>query len=216
MTVAIVDYGAGNLRSVAKAFEQVSRRSGSDRPVIITSDPDKVYKADWIVLPGDGAFADCRRGLDQTDGMIQSLREVVETKARPFLGICIGMQLLATTGREHGVTEGLGWIPGEVIQLRPANPGLKVPHMGWNTLDPQLDHPLLEDLDLGPQGLHAYFLHGFHLVPKDGADVLAAADYGGPVTAMVARGTVAGAQFHPEKSQKLGLKILENFLRWRP
>lgn len=216
MSVAIVDYGAGNLRSVAKAFEQVCLRLQSDRKVIITADPDKVFKSDWVVLPGDGAFADCRRGLDETDGMIEALREVVERKARPFLGICIGMQLLATTGREHGTTEGLGWIPGEVVPLRPSNPGLKVPHMGWNTIDPQLDHPLLDGLNLGPQGLHAYFLHGFHLVPKDGADVLAAADYGGPVTAMVARGTVAGAQFHPEKSQKLGLKILENFLRWRP
>jgi glutamine amidotransferase len=216
VTVAIVDYGAGNLRSVAKAFEQVCRRMESDRQVIITADPDKVFKSDWIVLPGDGAFADCRRGLDETDGMIEALREVVEKKARPFLGICIGMQLLATTGREHGTTEGLGWIPGEVVSLRPSNPSLKVPHMGWNTIDPQLDHPLLDGIELGPQGLHAYFLHGFHLVPKDGSDVLAAADYGGPVTAMVARGTVAGAQFHPEKSQKLGLKILENFLRWRP
>ncbi len=216
MTVAIVDYGAGNLRSAAKAFERVSERLESERPVIITSDPDRVYNADWIVLPGDGAFADCRRGLDAVDGLTQALREVVEHKARPFLGICIGMQLLATTGREHGTTEGLGWIPGEVVPLHPSNPGLKVPHMGWNTIDPQMDHPLLQGLELGPTGLHAYFLHGFHLVPRDGADVLAAADYGGPVTAMVARGTVAGAQFHPEKSQKLGLKILENFLRWRP
>jgi glutamine amidotransferase len=216
MTVAIVDYGAGNLRSVAKAFELVSRRMESEREVVITSDPDAVFRADWIVLPGDGAFADCRRSLDAVDGLTEALREVVEHRARPFLGICIGMQLLASRGEEHGETEGLGWVPGEVLALRPRDPALKVPHMGWNTLDPQNDHPVFENVDLGPEGLHAYFLHGFHLVPEDGADVLAVADYGGPVTAVVARDTVVGTQFHPEKSQKLGLAVLSNFLKWRP
>ncbi len=216
MTVAIVDYGAGNLRSAAKAFEIVSRRLERDVDVRVTSDPDVVARADWIVLPGDGAFADCRRGLDAISGLSEALEAAVIGRGQPFLGICIGMQLLATAGWEHGYTAGLGWVPGEVRSLQPFDPRLKVPHMGWNTVDPQRDHPLIDDVDLGPMGLHAYFLHGYHLVPTDGADVLAVADYGGPVTAIVARDNIVGTQFHPEKSQKLGLTLVANFLRWKP
>lgn len=216
MTAVIVDYGAGNLRSVEKALRTVAARDTRPVDIAITSDPDRVARADLIVLPGDGAFADCRRGLDAVDGLVEALRENVEHRGRPFLGICIGMQLLASIGREHGDTEGFGWVPGEVVALRPDDPSLKVPHMGWNTLEPQKDHALIKDIDLGPTGRHAYFLHGYHLVPQDPSDVLAVASYGGPVTAIVVRDNVAGTQFHPEKSQKLGLALLANALRWRP
>lgn len=211
MTTAIVDYGAGNLRSVEKAL---IRAGASD--VRTTSEPDAIARADRVVLPGDGAFPDCRAALGDVSGLGEALQEVVKARGRPFLGICIGMQMLATEGEEYRPTPGLGWIPGRVLRIEPGEADLKVPHMGWNTLEARRPHPLLDGLALGPQGLHAYFLHAYHLVPDDPADVVASASYGGPVTALVARDNVAGVQFHPEKSQRLGLALLEAFLRWRP
>ena len=168
------------------------------------------------MLPGVGAFADCRRGLDAVPGMVEALDEAVRRRGRPFLGICVGMQLMAERGREYTVTEGLGWVAGEVDRITPADPGLKIPHMGWNTLSVRVPHPLLQDIPLGPDGLHAYFVHSFHLVTSEQSDCLADADYGGPVTAVVAHDTAAGTQFHPEKSQRLGLRLIANFLRWKP
>jgi glutamine amidotransferase len=216
VTVAIVDYGSGNLHSAAKAFERAARESGRDQPIVVTSDPDAVRRADRIVLPGVGAFADCRRGLDAVEGMIEALEEAVRRKGRPFLGICVGMQLMAERGREYRVSEGLGWIPGEVDRIAPNDPDLKIPHMGWNTLAALQPHPLLEGIAVGPQGLHGYFVHSYHLNVADRRDLVAEADYGGPVTAMVARDNYAGTQFHPEKSQRLGLALIANFLRWTP
>src|SRR4029453_422367 len=163
MTVAIVDYGSGNLHSAAKAFERAARESGHDQPIVVTSDPDKVARADRIVLPGVGAFADCRRGLDEIDGMVEALNARVRGQGRPFLGICVGMQLMAERGREYVVTPGLGWIPGEVDRITPSDPGLKIPHMGWNTLNARRPHPLLDAIATGPEGLHAYFVHSFEL-----------------------------------------------------
>ncbi|HET7715329.1 MAG TPA: imidazole glycerol phosphate synthase subunit HisH [Bauldia sp.] len=216
MTIALIDYGAGNLRSAAKAFEYMIAAEGLSQAVEITSDPDFVARADRVVLPGDGAFADCRRALDSIPGMVEAISEVVDRRGRPFLGICVGMQLLATRGLEHGVMPGLDRIPGEVRAIVPNDPALKVPHMGWNTIGARSSHPLLEKVALGVDGWHAYFLHGFHLVAASESDVVAVADYGGPVTAVVARGNIAGTQFHPEKSQRLGLAMIGNFLRWNP
>ena len=216
MTVALIDYGAGNLRSAAKAFEHVIAARGPPETVIVTADPEIVARADRVVLPGDGAFADCRRNLDAVSGMVEAIRESIEIRGRPFLGICVGMQLLATRGIEHGVHPGLDRIPGEVRAVVPDDPALKVPHMGWNTLEPRGDHRLLDGIALGPDGWHAYFLHGFHLVAGRDEDVIAVADYGGEVTAVVARDNVAGTQFHPEKSQRLGLALIGNFLAWKP
>jgi glutamine amidotransferase len=216
MSVAIVDYGSGNLHSAAKAFERAARESGHDQPILVTSDPEAVRRADRIVLPGVGAFADCRHGLDAVPGMVQALEEAVRGRGRPFLGICVGMQLLAEHGREYVVTEGLGWIGGEVDKIAPADPSLKIPHMGWNTLSARTPHRLLDGIPLGPDGLHAYFVHSYQLNPTDRADLVAQADYGGPITAIVARDTYAGTQFHPEKSQRLGLALIANFLKWMP
>ena len=216
MTVAIVDYGSGNLHSAAKAFERAARESGREQPILVTSDPEVVRRADRIVLPGVGAFADCRRGLDAVEGMVEALEESVRRNGRPFLGICVGMQLMAERGREYRVTEGLGWIPGEVDRITPKDPDLKIPHMGWNTLSPQREHPLLKGIAVGPRGLHGYFVHSYHLNVTDRHDLVAEADYGGPVTAIVARATYAGTQFHPEKSQRLGLALISNFLQWAP
>jgi glutamine amidotransferase len=216
VTTAIVDYGAGNLRSAAKAFATAAAAEGLDPVVEVTADPARVARADRIVLPGDGAFPDCRRGLAAVVGMDAALDDAVRRRGRPFLGICIGMQLLADVGEEYEETPGLGWIAGRVERLRPADPALKVPHMGWNTLQPRRAHALLAGLPLGPEGLHAFFLHAYHFVPEKAADVLAVADYGGPATAMVARDNIAGTQFHPEKSQGLGLALIANFLRWKP
>jgi glutamine amidotransferase len=216
VTVAIVDYGSGNLHSAAKAFERAARECADSQPIVVTSDPETVRRADRVVLPGVGAFADCRRGLDAVPGMVEALEETVHRKARPFFGICVGMQLMAERGREYEVTEGLGWIPGEVERIHPSDPALKIPHMGWNTLDPAASHPLLEGIPLGKDGLHAYFVHSYSLNVRDRADLLADADYGGPITAIVARGTCAGTQFHPEKSQRLGLALIANFLKWKP
>ena len=216
MSVAIVDYGSGNLHSAAKAFERAAHEAGLGQPIVVTNDPAVVANADRVVLPGVGAFADCRRGLDAVDGMVGALDEAVRQKGRPFFGICVGMQLLAERGREYEVTEGLGWIPGEVDRIVPRDPGLKIPHMGWNTLDMIREHPVLERLPLGPKGRHAYFVHSYHLNATNEADVLARADYGGPVTAIVGKDTAIGTQFHPEKSQRFGLALISNFLKWKP
>jgi glutamine amidotransferase len=216
VTVAIVDYGSGNLHSAAKAFERAAREQGLDQPIMVTRDPDAVARADRVVLPGVGAFADCRRGLDAVAGMVDALNESVRARGRPFLGICVGMQLMAERGREYEVVEGLGWIAGEVDRIAPSDPTLKIPHMGWNTLEERSPHPLLDGIAVGPQGLHAYFVHSFHLRPAMRSDLVAEADYGGPVTAVVGRATMVGTQFHPEKSQRLGLKLIANFLKWKP
>ena len=216
MTIAIIDYGAGNLRSAEKAFEHALGERGSNEAVVVSADPEAVARADRVVLPGDGAFADCKHNLAAIDGMLEAIDEAIDRRGVPFFGICVGMQLLATRGIEHAVTDGLDRIKGEVRPVVPNDPSLKVPHMGWNTLSGTAPHPLLSGIRLGPEGWHAFFLHGFHLVPEDSSDVIATADYGGPVTAIVARGNVAGTQFHPEKSQRLGLKLIENFLAWRP
>jgi glutamine amidotransferase len=216
VTVAIVNYGSGNLHSAAKAFERAARESGRDQPILVTNDPDAVRRADRVVLPGVGAFADCRRGLDAVDGMIDALEETVHRRGRPFFGICVGMQLMAERGREHVVSDGLGWIVGEVDRIAPSDPSLKIPHMGWNTLQPTRPHALLDGIPVGPDGLHAYFVHSYQLRPTDRDDLLAETDYGGPVTAIVGRAGMIGTQFHPEKSQKLGLKLIANFLKWKP
>ncbi|HEY4139765.1 MAG TPA: imidazole glycerol phosphate synthase subunit HisH [Pseudolabrys sp.] len=216
MSVAIVDYGSGNLHSAAKAFERAARESGHDQPIDVTSDPVKVAKADRVVLPGVGAFADCRRGLDEIPGMIEAINETVRKRGRPFFGICVGMQLMADVGREHGVTPGLGWIPGEVDRIAPSDASLKIPHMGWNTLNMRKAHALLDEIPLGPDGLHAYFVHSYELKAAQPSDLVAQADYGGPLTAIVGRDNMVGTQFHPEKSQKLGLRLISNFLKWTP
>ena len=216
MSVAIIDYGSGNLHSARKAFERAARDANLAEIVAVTSDPERVAKADRIVLPGVGAFADCRRGLDGVPGMVEALTEAVRGKGRPFFGICVGMQLMASRGLEYEATAGLGWIPGDVKPIHPQDAGLKVPHMGWNTLHPQREHPLLDGIETGPNGLHAYFVHSYAIEPREHDHVAAVTDYGGPVTAVVARDNMAGAQFHPEKSQKLGLKLIANFLKWRP
>ena len=214
MTTVIVDYGSGNLHSAAKAFERAAREGGGEK-IEVSNDPDAVRRADRVVLPGVGAFADCRRGLDAVPGMIDALNETVRAKGKPFFGICVGMQLMAERGREYEITPGLGWIKGEVNRIAPADKTLKIPHMGWNTLDSK-SHPVLAGIPLGPQGLHAYFVHSYQLNAQSDVDVIARADYGGPVTAMVGRDNIVGTQFHPEKSQKLGLALISNFLKWTP
>ena len=216
MNVAIVDYGSGNLHSARKAFERAAREAGLAASIEVTSNPGTVAKADAIVLPGVGAFADCRRGLDGVAGMVAALEEAVGERGRPFLGICVGMQLLAARGLEHETVAGLNWIPGDVAAIRPSDPALKIPHMGWNNLDARRTHALLQGVQTGQAGRHAYFVHSFQLYPANPADIVATADYGGAITAMVGRDNIAGVQFHPEKSQALGLALIANFLRWRP
>jgi glutamine amidotransferase len=216
VSVAIVDYGSGNLHSAAKAFERAARDTGASETIVVTRDPSVVASADRVVLPGVGAFADCRRGLEAIDGMIAALDEAVNKRGRPFFGICVGMQLLAERGREYEVTEGLGWIAGEVDRIAPSDPKLKIPHMGWNTLELAREHALVKGLPLGVNGLNAYFVHSYELKVTNRADLVAQADYGGPVTAIVARDNIVGTQFHPEKSQKLGLALIANFLKWTP
>ena len=213
MIVAIVDYGSGNLRSAAKAFERAAAENGISAEIAVTSAPETVAAADRVVLPGVGAFADCRRGLAAVPGLEAALCEAVRARGRPFLGICVGMQLMAERGREFETTGGLGWLAGEVVALEPADPTLKIPHMGWNELSPLRTHPLLAGLDAGA---HAYFVHSFHLRPSNEADLVALTDYGGPITAVVGHGNLAGTQFHPEKSQKFGLALIANFLKWTP
>jgi len=216
MSVAIIDYGSGNLHSAAKAFERAARDGGTNMAVRVTNDPDVVRAAGRIVLPGVGAYKDCRDGLRAVPGMWETLDAEVTKRGKPFLGICVGMQLMATRGLEHDVSQGFGWIAGDVVLMKPADPLLKIPHMGWNTLDVARPHALLDGMTLGPQGLHAYFVHSYHLDAKNPGDVIATTPYGMAVTAMVGRHNMAGTQFHPEKSQALGLQLIANFLRWRP
>ncbi|WP_333834345.1 imidazole glycerol phosphate synthase subunit HisH [Rubrimonas sp.] len=211
MSTAILDYGSGNLRSAQKAFERMAAETGAGGPIALTADPDVARKADRLVLPGVGAFADCAAGV-QAAGLREVLEERVIAGGAPFLGICVGMQLMARIGREHGDCPGFGWIGGEVVRLTPSDPALKIPHMGWNALAPS-GHPLFEGIAAGD---HAYFVHSFHFVPDDPAHVLATAEYGGPVVAAVGRDNLAGTQFHPEKSQATGLRLIANFLRWKP
>ncbi|MDR6952599.1 glutamine amidotransferase [Ancylobacter sp. 3268] len=215
-TVVLIDYGSGNLHSAGKALERAAREGGSGARVVVSSDPDEVRRAERIVLPGVGAYAHCRRGLDAIDGMVEALNEAVIAKGKPFLGICVGLQLMAERGLEHGVTPGLGWIAGDVVKIAPDDPSLKIPHMGWNSLDVRRAHPLLEGIPTGAAGLDAYFVHSYHLAAARDEQLVATSDYGGKVTAVVARDNVAGTQFHPEKSQRLGLALLANFLTWTP
>jgi glutamine amidotransferase len=216
MHVAIIDYGSGNLHSAAKAFERATREGASPLAVKVTSKPEEVLKAERIVLPGVGAFADCRQGLDAIPGMVEALEEAVRRGGKPFLGICVGLQLMAERGLEHGLTPGLGWIEGEVRAITPADASLKIPHMGWNTLSLRRKHALLEGIPTGETGLHAYFVHSYHFVPEGEETLVATTDYGGPITAFLAQDNLAGSQFHPEKSQKLGLALIANFLKWKP
>lgn len=219
-TVTIIDYGSGNLRSAAKAFERAAREAGTNHEILVTADVEAVRHADRIVLPGVGAFADCRAGLDAVTGMVEVLQERVIGGGVPFLGICVGMQLMATEGREKAVTKGLGWIPGAVVRIDPRSTpetgDLKVPHMGWNTLAFERAHPLLAGIPDGETGLHAYFVHSYHLATDRPDTLIASADYGQKVTAIVGRDNMLGTQFHPEKSQTLGLTLIGNFLRWKP
>ncbi len=211
MTTAIIDYGSGNLHSAEKAFQRMSVEVDGGK-VVVTSDPDVAAKADRIVLPGVGAFADCRAGLMAVDGMFEAIDAAVHGRGRPFLGICVGMQLMATRGLEHGETPGFDWIHGDVVHLEPNDPALKVPHMGWNELSVG-DHPLFEGIASGD---HAYFVHSYHLRPRNPEQRLAHVAYGEMVTAAVGRGNIAGTQFHPEKSQETGLRLIANFLKWAP
>ena len=214
--VTIIDYGAGNLHSAAKAFERMAGEIGDGTTILVTDDPEQVRRADRIMLPGVGAFADCKAGLDAVPGMVDVLNERVIRGGTPFLGVCVGMQLMASEGREKTVTPGLGWIPGAVTKITPSDPALKIPHMGWNTIAVTKPHPLFVGIPDGPAGLHAYFVHSYHLVTESPDTLLATTDYGGQVTACVGRDNLFGTQFHPEKSQALGLKLIENFLRWTP
>ena len=214
--LVIIDYGSGNLHSAAKAFERAAREAEVDVSVEVSAEPEAVTKADRIVLPGVGAFADCKAGLEAVAGMREALEQSVRGKGRPFLGICVGAQLMAERGLEFRTTPGFGWIKGDVTAMKPRDRALKIPHMGWNTLQVVNDHPLLEGIKTGREGLHAYFVHSFHLVPTDRNSLIAETEYGGPVTAMVGVENIAGTQFHPEKSQTLGLRLISNFLKWRP
>ncbi len=209
MRVALVDYDSGNLHSAEKAFQLMGRDAGAD--VVVTSDPEVAARADRIVLPGDGAFPACRTALGEVDGMAEAIQDAVITRGVPFMGICVGMQMLATTGHEYRETPGLNWIGGEIRAI--AAPGLKVPHMGWNDLVIDHPHPVLEGIATGD---HAYFVHSWQFQVTDPAHLLAHVDYGGPVTAVVGRDNIIGTQFHPEKSQAVGLRLIANFLRWNP
>ena len=217
-TVALIDYGSGNLASAAKALARAADTVGPGKfEIVTTADPQAVKDAERIVLPGVGAFADCMKGLSAVPGMVGALREKVLQKGAPFLGICVGMQLLATVGREFGDHAGLGWIAGDVVKITPnsskGDPALKIPHMGWNALTILQPHPLLNGI---ADGADVYFVHSYHMRPALPEDLIATTDYGGPLTAMIGNENVAGTQFHPEKSQAAGLKLLENFLAWRP
>lgn len=212
MTVAIIDYGSGNLRSAEKAFQRMSAETTCE-DIVVSGDAEVVRRADRIVLPGVGAFADCRRGLDAAEGMVEVLEERAHKGGVPFLGVCVGMQLMATVGREHRDTDGLGWIPGEVVALSPNDDELKIPHMGWNELTLGEDHPLFAGIE---PGAHAYFVHSYHLRPRNPEHRLAHVAYGELVTAAVGAGNLVGTQFHPEKSQETGLRLIANFLKWTP
>ncbi|MVA96656.1 imidazole glycerol phosphate synthase subunit HisH [Nitratireductor sp. CAU 1489] len=216
MRVAIIDYGSGNLRSAVKAFERAARQAGIVAEIELTSNAERVRTADRVVLPGVGAYADCRAGLDAVPGMVEAIDEAAIARGRPFLGICVGMQLMAQRGLEKTTTEGFGWIAGDVVRIKPAEPALKVPQIGWNTITLVRPHPLFEGIATGESGLHAYFVHSYHLQTRKADELVAVTDYGGQVTAAVGRDNLAGTQFHPEKSQALGLALIANFLRWRP
>jgi glutamine amidotransferase len=216
MKVALIDYGSGNLHSALKAFERAAHDHAIVADITLTADPDVIRAADRIVLPGVGAFADCRAGLDAVPGLVDALEDNVHRRGKPFLGICVGMQLMAERGLEKTITPGLGWIKGEIALIEPHDPTLKIPHMGWNTLDQNKPHALLDGIPTGKTGLHAYFVHSYQCRHGAADECIATADYGGPITAIVARDNMAGTQFHPEKSQTLGLSLLANFLRWRP
>ena len=212
MLTAIIDYGSGNLHSAEKAFQRMAREVGAGN-VVVTADPERVRAADRIVLPGDGAFPACRRALFEERGIHEALEEAVQGAGRPFLGICIGMQMLATRGLEYEPTPGLDWIGGEVVRIAPDDPALKVPHMGWNDLAFDTAHPVFDGVAIGA---HAYFVHSYHFQTADPAHRLAHVDYGGEITAMVGRDNILGMQFHPEKSQQTGLRLIANFLKWTP
>ena len=211
MRVALVDYDSGNLHSAQKAFALMGSQTGAE--IVVTSDPEVVLRADRIVLPGDGAFPACKAALEAVPGMVDALREAVEQRAVPFMGICVGMQMLASWGREYEDTRGLDWIGGEVVRITPEDRALKVPHMGWNDLRLRGAHPVLDGIGTGD---HAYFVHSWQFHPTDPAHLLADVDYGGPVTAIVGRDNIIGTQFHPEKSQAVGLRLIQNFLNWTP
>jgi glutamine amidotransferase len=216
MRVSIIDYGSGNLRSATKAFERAVRESGIAAEIELTADSDRVRTADRIVLPGVGAYADCAAGLAAVAGMREAIDEAAIRRGRPFLGICVGMQLMSDRGLEKTITQGFGWIAGDVKEIEPNDPDLKIPQIGWNTIHVKHPHPLFEGIRTGDEGLHAYFVHSYHLDSLREEQVLAVTDYGGEVTAAVGRDNLAGTQFHPEKSQALGLALIANFLRWRP
>lgn len=216
MRVAIIDYGSGNLRSATKAFERAAREAGIDTQIDLTNDAERVRMADRIVLPGVGAYADCRAGLDAVPGMVETLQERVRDGGVPFLGICVGMQLMSSRGLEKATTQGLEWIEGDVVAMQPDDPSIKIPQIGWNTLEVTRPHPLLDDIRLGSDSLHAYFVHSYHMEPANRDAIVATTKYGQDVTAMVAHDNMAGTQFHPEKSQTLGLALITNFLRWQP
>ncbi|TPJ35155.1 imidazole glycerol phosphate synthase subunit HisH [Mesorhizobium sp. B2-8-3] len=216
MRVAIIDYGSGNLRSATKAFERAAHEAGLAATIELTADAERVRSADRIVLPGVGAYADCAAGLHAVAGMWEAVEEAAIAKGRPFLGICVGMQLMSERGLEKTVTKGLGWVAGDVKEITPSDPALKIPQIGWNTIELTRPHPLFSGIETGAKGLHAYFVHSYYLDATNAGEVLAVADYGGAVTAAVARDNIAGTQFHPEKSQALGLALITNFLKWRP
>ena len=216
MQVVIIDYGSGNLRSVTKSFMRAANEAGIKADIILTSDADHVAGADSVVLPGVGAYADCAAGLSSIPDMREALEEVVIKKAHPFLGICVGMQLMASRGLEKKATKGLDWIAGDVVEIIPDNPALRIPQIGWNTITLRRKHPLFDGIDTGPDGLHAYFVHSYHLSAKFKEDVIATTEYGGSITAAVQRDNMLGTQFHPEKSQLLGLAMITNFLKWKP
>lgn len=216
MKVVIIDYGSGNLRSATKSFERAAREGAIDADIILTNDAEIVAKADRVVLPGVGAYADCAAGLDAVPGMHDAIEEAVHNKGRPFFGICVGMQLMSSRGLEKTITNGFDWIAGDVVQMTPDNAALRIPQIGWNTIDLRRDHDLFADIHTGSDGLHAYFVHSYHLAAENPDDILATADYGGPITAAVVRDNMFGTQFHPEKSQLLGLALISNFLKWKP
>jgi glutamine amidotransferase len=212
MTTIIVDYSSGNLHSALKSFQRMADETNAG-PVAVSADPEAARRASRIVLPGVGAFADCRAGLAAVPGLFEAIEERVIRDGAPFLGICVGQQLMATRGLEHGETMGFDWIPGDVRRIAPADPALKIPHMGWNALESLAPHPVLAGI---AEGDHAYFVHSYHLVPADPSHRVATTTHGAPITAAVARDNLFGAQFHPEKSQKTGLRLIANFLAWKP
>ena len=214
MKVAVIDYGSGNLRSAVKSFERAAREAGLSAEINLVDTPEAVLAADRIVLPGVGAYADCRRGLGAVPGMVDALHEAVIKKAKPFFGICVGMQLMSTRGLEKETIDGLNWVSGDVAEIKIDDPNLKIPQMGWNTIDLTREHPLFDGIKTGADGKHAYFVHSYHFVPENPGDVLATVQYGGTVTAVIAKDNMIGTQFHPEKSQELGLSLITNFLKW--